>query len=127
LWISSDGSNKIVADVFKASDRGISFINSKKFPGKELGVGDEEGVIKLESPDSHLTVYPTKAGVMVAEGSGSRRTCGRGKVGLYRGVTNSRPGTRSLGMCSGNVGELVFFFDYFGYSSTQESELPNLA
>ena len=108
LWISSDGSNEIVADVFQASDWGISLVYSKKFPGKELGMGDEEGVVEFKSPDSHLAAYPTEAGVSVMEGSGSRGTCGRREVGLYRGVTNSGPGTGTLGMCSGN-GELVFF------------------
>jgi len=127
LWISSDGSNKIDADVFKASDRGISFIYSKKFPGEELGVGDEEGIVEFKSPDSRLAAYPTEARVVILEGSGGRGLCGRRKIGLYRGVTNSGPGTRSLGTCSRNVGKLVFFLDYFSYSSTQELELPNLA
>ena len=127
MWISSDGSNEIVANVFKASDRGISLVYSKKFPGKELGVGDEKGVIKFKSPDSRLAAYPTKTGVVITEGSGGRGMCGRREIGLYRGVMNSRPGTRSLGTCSRNVGKLVFFLDYFSYSSTQELELPNLA
>ena len=72
-------------------------------------MGNEEGVVEFKSPDSRLAAYPTEAGVLVTEGSGSRGACGRGEVGLYRGVTNSGPGTRTLGTCSGNVDELVFF------------------
>jgi len=65
-------------------------------------VGDEEGVVKFEVPDSCLMAYPMEVGVMVAKGSGSRRTCGRGKFRLYWGVTNSGLGTRTLGTCGGN-------------------------
>jgi len=89
-------------------------------------MGDEKGIIKFELPDSCLMAYPTEARVTVSEGSGSRRACRRGKIRLYWGVMNSRPGTGSVGASSGNGDELVFC-DYFSYSSTQELELPNLA
>jgi len=65
-------------------------------------VHNEEGIIEFESPDSCLTAYPTEAGVMISKGSGSRGAHGRWEIGLYWGVTNSRPGTRRLGTCSRN-------------------------
>ena len=70
-------------------------------------MGDEEGIIEFESPDSRLMAYPMEVGVAVVEDSGSRGTHGRGEIGLYRGVMNSRLGTGTLGTCSRN-GELVF-------------------
>ena len=70
-------------------------------------MGDEEGVIEFESPDSCLAAYPTEVGVTLSKGKRSGGVCGRRKRGLYPGVANSGSGTRSLGTCGRNIDSIM--------------------
>jgi len=105
--VTSNGLNKTVAYVFKRANRRISFISSKQYPRKFIFVGLEVRIIETETPNCGLTANPTKTREMTTKGKRSCGTRRRGKRRSNQGVTNSRPGARTLGTCGGNDENLM--------------------